>query len=119
MKNTLNLWLSKNARISGVQACGVRYPDGSVFSQSWAPNFSLSELEKAWGIIGESFQVLQLNRLPQNRLRWVYSKTLLFGARRQDNICLGVFTTSDSHGLNLDTLESILSEFEHLKAVNS
>ena len=39
MKEVINLWLSKHARLPGVLACAVRYQDKTSFTQSWSSPF--------------------------------------------------------------------------------
>jgi hypothetical protein len=119
MKETINLWISKKARIPGVLACGVLYADKSIFAQSWSPHYPLPALESLWQTAGEGFQVLQLNRLPSARLRWIYENALLHAAHRSDGICLGLLTVREPQSSNSTDLESILAEFERLKALSN
>ena len=119
MKQLLNMWLGKHARIPGVFACGLHYADKTAFAQSWAPSYPQEALESTWRTIGESFQVLQMNRLPNTRLRWVYENALLYAARRGDGTCLGVFTTRDPQVLDQGKLEEMLNEFESMQVAGS
>ena len=114
MKEIVNLWLGKSARLPGVLACGVRYPDKTAFTQTWSSQYPADTLENAWRCVSDAFQVLQLNRFPAERVRWVYANAILFGARRSDGICLGVFTTSDPLAFDTAQIERLLAEFQAL-----
>ena len=84
MKESLSQWLSRRARLRGVLACGVRFPDKTSFTQSWSPEFTAPSLENALRCASDAFQVLKVNFFPNERVRWVYEKALLHCARRED-----------------------------------
>ena len=117
MKEIINLWLGKSARLPGVLAGGVRYPDKTTFTQTWSSQYPAATLENAWRCVSDAFQVLQLNRFPAGRVRWVYAHAILHGARRNDGICLGLFTTSDPLAFDAAEIERLLAEFQSLSAV--
>lgn len=112
MKETLNLWLSRHARLPGVLACLLRYPDGTVFAQAWAEGFQGQSFEHVARGLADTFQVLQFNRIPAVHLRWVYQRALLYCARRADGTCLAVFTERDGGHTNPQTLQELFQGFQ-------
>ena len=116
MKESLRQWLNRRARMRGVLACGVRFPDKTSVTQSWSPEFAAPSLENAWRCASDAFQVLRVNFFPNERVRWVYEKALLHCACREDGICLGIFTAKDGGGVDAAEIERLLVEFCALRA---
>ena len=115
MKESLSQWLSRRARLRGVLACGVRFPDKTSLTQSWSPDFTTRSLDNAWRCASDAFQVLRVNFFPDERVRWVYEKALLLCARREDGICLGIFTAKDPGAVDAAEIERLLAEFRALR----
>ena len=111
MKEFLSQWLSRRARLRGVLASGVRFPDKTSLTQSWSPEFTARSLDNAWRCGSEAFQVLRVNFFPNERIRWVYEKALLHCTRREDGICLGIFTAKDRATVDAAEIEQVMSEF--------
>lgn len=111
MKATMNLWLTKNLRIHGVLAGGIRYPDNSAFSQSLSDAFTQAACDNAMRVLADVFKVLQLNRLPSEIARLSFQDGTLHAARRHDGMCLGVFTLRDSNDYDADELSRIMEAF--------
>jgi len=114
MKETINLRLSRNARVPGVLACGVRYPDQTVFSQSWSSDFPVSALENTWRCVADTFPVLQLHRLSGDWVRWVYERAYLYVTRRCDGISLGILARKEPLGYDAGEIHRLLAEFHVL-----
>ena len=111
MKESLSQWLSRRARLRGVLACGVRFPDKTSLTQSWSPEFTAPSLENAWRCASDAFQVLRVNFFPDERVRWVYEKATLHCACREDGTCLGIFTAKDRGTVDAAEIERVMSEF--------
>ena len=116
MKELLSQWLSRRARLRGVLACGVRFPDKTSFTQSRSPEFTAPSLENALRCASDAFQVLKVNFFPDERVRWVYEQVLLHCARREDGICLGIFTAKDQGSVDAAEIERLIAEFYALRA---
>ena len=116
MNEFLSQWLNQRARLPGVLACGVRFPDKTSLTQSWSPDFTTRSLDNAWRCASDAFQVLRVNFFPDERVRWVYEKALLLCARREDGICLGIFTAKDPGAVDAAEIERLLAEFRALRA---
>ena len=116
MKEFLSQWLSRRVRLRSVLACGLRFPDKTSLTQSWSPEFTEPSLDNAWRCASDAFQVLRVNFFPNERIRWVYEKALLHCARREDGICLGIFTAKDPGAVDAAEIERLIAEFRALRA---
>lgn len=112
MKELVNQWFEQSAPFEGILACGLRFPDQTSVSKTWADGFEGGAVENALRCVVDGFQVVQLNRINPSRLRWVYSAALLYCERRQDGTCLGVFTAKDVESVDLNALERLFGEFQ-------
>jgi hypothetical protein len=116
MKEMVNLWLSKNARLPGVLACGVRYNDKVCFTQTWSSQYKADALENALRCVADAFQVFQLNRFGFGCVRWVYENAFIYCARRKDGTSLTLVTTRDPLAFDRGQIEQLLGEFHRLGA---
>ena len=115
MKEFLNEWLSRRSRLPGVLACGVRFLDKTSVTLSWSSEFTTHSLENAWRCASDAFQVLKVNFFPDERVRWVYEQVLLHCARREDGICLGIFTAKDQGSVDAAEIERLIAQFRALR----
>ena len=114
MKETLHQWLARRTQLPGVLACGVRYPDKTSFTQTWSADFPAQALDNALRCMSDAFQVLKINFFPHERARWVYEHAFLYCARRDDGICLGIFTAKDPQAFDAAAVEYLVEEFHLL-----
>jgi len=115
MKDIIQQWVDRNARLRGLLACGVRYPDDTIFIPD-SEGFPRENLEHSLRCIGDTFQVLKLNQFPLEYVRWVYQNALLYCVRRGDGTFLGLFTSREPDAVDLEGLGRILAEFPTLGA---
>ncbi len=116
MKETIQQWLDQHARLPGLLACGVRYPDDTIFIPAGPGSFPRENLENSLRCIGDTFKVLNLNQFPIEYVRWIYQNALLYCVRRGDGIFLGLFTSREPAAVDLETLGRMLAEFPTLGA---
>ena len=114
MKELINQWFEQSSPFEGILACGVRHLDQSTVSKTWSDGFPEVGVENAMRCVVDCFQVLQLNRIPSARIRWLYQGALLQCERRQDGTCLGVFLTRETESLDLASLDRFFAEFQAL-----
>jgi hypothetical protein len=114
MKDLVNQWFEQSAPFQGILACGMRSPDQTTVTKTWADGFTEMAVENALRCVTDLFQVLQLNRISPGRVRWVYQGALLFCERRTDGTCLGVFTPRGGDGVDFVGLERFFGEFQAL-----
>lgn len=115
MKEMLNLWLTTSARLPGVLAGGVKHSDNSTFAQGFSPGFPIEALENALRLVADAFLVLQLNRLPTDRVRWVYDKAFLYCTRRKDGAVLILAVARDPESCPPETVEALFQEYHALR----
>jgi hypothetical protein len=112
MKDRFNQWLSQHAQVAGVQACALRYPDQTSFTEVRASNFSRDALENAWRCVADTFQVLKHYRVPAADLRWTFEHSLLYCLNRPDGVYLLAFTTRKAAELDAPGLQRLFVEFQ-------
>ena len=110
MRNELAQWLEEHAPVEGALAAAVRGVDQSAASIGWADGFGAEALEHALRCVADLFPVLQHNRIPPGRVRWVYATVILHCERRTDGACLGVFTPRKLEAAESAALEQFFAE---------
>ena len=106
-------WIEGNLGIPGVLGFGIYTQDKDGFVASCVSTFSPQALENAWRCVAETIPVMQLNRFPTGRFRFVYHNAVVHCERRRDGTCLGVFATR-GHQFEQDELYRLLNEFHAL-----
>lgn len=110
-ETSLQDWISRNVSTMGVLAFGVFAPGKNSFVQPCIHNLSAPGLENAWRCVAETIPVLQLNRFPTARFRFVYGDAVVHCERSRDGTCLGIFAQRNSPAEEVDRL---LTEFHAL-----
>ena len=95
MSNAFESWISQNTDTPGVLAFGIYVQGKMNFVQSCSANLESQSLENAWRCVAETIPVLQLNRFPTARFRFVYGEGVVHCERRKDGTCLGIFARRD------------------------
>jgi len=106
-------WIQNNVGIPGVLGFGIHAPNKQSFVASCTSTFSPQALENAWRCVAETIPVLQLNRFPTARFRFVYHNAVVHCERRRDGTCLGIFAVK-GHQFEQDELYRLLNEFHGL-----
>ena len=104
-------WIARNNGTPGVLALGVYTPGKTSFIESCTPTFVPAALEKAWRAVIETISVLQLNRFPTARFRFVYAQVFVHCERRRDGACLGVFA---QRVLSEEEIDRLVTEFQSI-----
>jgi len=119
MKPLINQWFEQSVPFEGIQACCVRHVDQSTISKSWADGYEELTLDHAMRCVSDLYQVLQFNKIPQGRLRWVYDYALFHCERRTDGACMGVFTLRDDQSFDREGLDRMFNEFQAISSKGS
>ena len=106
-------WVQNNLGIAGVLGIGVYAPGQGSFIESCVSTFSAEALENAWRCVAETIPVMQMNRLPTARFRFVYHNAVVHCERRRDGTCLGIFAMK-GHQFEREELYRLLKEFHAL-----
>ena len=106
-------WIRSNLSVPGVLGFGIYTPGASSFVESCATTFPAQALENAWRCVAETIPVMQLNRFPTARFRFVYNQAVVHCERRRDGTCLGVFAVK-GHQFEQEDLYRLLGEFHAL-----
>jgi len=114
MREQIQQWLIECCSLRGLLACGVRYPDQTVFIPLGPARFPKDKLENALRCMADMFQVLKLNQFPNDYVRWIYGNALLYCIRRADGTFLALFTRREPEATDLDGLGKALAEFAAL-----
>ena len=118
MKDLINQWFEQSSPFQGILACGLRHADHSTVTKTWSNDYPDVALENALRCVSDLFQVLQLNRLPPGRVRWIYQNVFLYCERRSDGTCLAAFIPRDPQALDVEGLERMFSEFRTLTSTS-
>lgn len=110
-RELINQWLSQQGSLRGLMACGLRYPDETVFIPSISASFPQEKVGYALRCLADTFQVLKLNHLPSQYLRWIYQNALLYCVKRADGVFVAVFTSREADSVDLGRLGKLLAEF--------
>jgi hypothetical protein len=93
----VNQWFEQSTPFLGILACGVRHPDRSAITKTWAEIYTEAGVEHAIGCALDAYPVLQANRFPAGRLRWVFQESAFpLRTTAPTGTCLGVFTPKDT-----------------------
>ena len=106
-------WIKSNLAIPGVLGFGIYNPGKESFVEACVSTFSPQALENAWRCVAETIPVMQLNRFPTARFRFVFHSAVVHCERRRDGTCLGVFAIK-GHQFERDELYRLLNEFHAL-----
>jgi hypothetical protein len=112
MRDLVNQWFEQSAPFQGILACGVRHPDRTTVCKTLADGYTEAGVENALRCVADVCQVMQVNRVPVGRHRWVFEQALFHCERRPDGACLGVFTPRETHDLDAEGMERFFSEFQ-------
>jgi hypothetical protein len=107
----LQEWMSRNTATPGLLGLGIYSPDQTSLVESCASSMLPQALDKSWRAVTETISVLQLNRFPTARFRFVYANAVVHCERRRDGACLGVFARKSGGDFAAAELDRLLAEF--------
>ena len=107
-------WIDRNTSTTGVLAFGVFAPGKNSFIQPCSASLSAPGLENAWRCVAETIPVLQLNRFPTARFRFVYGEAVVHCERCRDGTCLGIFAQRSEEDCAPSEINRLLTEFHTL-----
>ena len=117
-KQQITDWLRRTPSVRGMLVRGIRFADETYVCDLDARDFPMGALEQAWRSVADAFQVLTAQQLPPTRLTWVYERSVLHCARRDDGSVLGVFISRNLVEQSREGVDRLLSEFESLEVAS-
>jgi hypothetical protein len=114
MSEQLNQWLSQRAQLKGLQACGLRHPDQTTFTEVRELEFTREALENAWRCVADLLQVARHQGCPAAYVRWSFDQSNLYCLARPDGTCLMAFTAAKANELDTTGLQAMFEEFQQL-----
>lgn len=117
-KEQLSNWLRAAPAVRGTLVRSIRFPDQTFVCEGASEAFPTNALEQAWRVMSDTFQVLNAQRFPPDRLSWVYDRAVLQCAQRPDGAMLGVFSIRKTSEVDSEGLSRLLSEFQSLALAN-
>src|SRR5437764_11138084 len=96
MEQVFNEWLNARSSVRGLLACGIRHPDETVFIPASSAGFPAENVETSLRCIADTFQVLRLNHLSGDYVRWIYENALLYSMKHHEGVLLGLFTSREA-----------------------
>ncbi len=115
MSELINRWFSRAAQLNGVAACGLRYPDGTVFSRSWETTFSEPLLNELWPRLGPIAEAAGASGA--ERQQWVFEAGQVIATTHQSGVMFFVVLPAHVPGPDLSGVERRLAEFRALRGV--
>jgi hypothetical protein len=107
-------WVTRNSNMPGLLGLAVHCPGQNNLVESCMRSLLPQALEKAWRAVTETISVLQLNRFPTARFRFIYANAIVHCERRRDGACLGIFAQKDAADQVGAELDRLLAEFHAL-----
>jgi len=104
-------WVTRNSSMPGLLGLAIHCPGQANLVESCMHSLLPQALEKAWRAVTETISVLQLNRFPTARFRFIYANAVVHCERRRDGACLGIFAQKDAGDFVAAELDRLLSEF--------
>ena len=115
MKKALEDLLDRDLPLPGVVACSARLADRTFVSRCYSDWFTAAQVEQALNRLALAADSLAHHGIQPIRLCWVFERTRIHLALRQDAACLAFFVENRPGAPN-SKLESLLEEFTALPA---
>ncbi len=116
MREILQRWLTRRPPCPGVVAWGLAFPDQGALTRSFAGEAQPAALDGVWTELAEAIRLAPQHDLETSRMRWVFSRHLLYGVTRPDGACLGVLAVANQDEAGRACVERALSDFKALRA---
>lgn len=114
MSELINRWFSRTARLPGMLACGLRYPNGTVFSRTWELHLPEELLRQIWERLVPIAQFAAADSAETQR--WTFDKSIVTAAVRPDGSTLFLLLSNKGGELDAASVERLLNEFRALRS---
>jgi hypothetical protein len=104
-------WFRQGLHVPGLLAAGIHFSDKSGLNHTATPKYNEGIVEAARRIIGETFQVLNLQKLPAKSLRWTFENIVLEAAQWGDGTSLSMVVSRETVNLDPVSLDRTIQQF--------
>ena len=111
MNDLFKHWLTKQPRINGLKACGIRFADRECISRTTAGELSADQLREILESLAEIAPALAARGAAGQRQRWAFDRACLHVAVRPDGVMLAAITAP---GADEAATTSLLKRFSAL-----
>lgn len=113
-KPTVEKWLDAITEAKGVLAAGVTRPDLGIRNIPCYTDYTEERLNAVWRWIGETFRMLNQDRITAWQLRLIYANSQVYCLKRLDRFVFSVFITRDPKELDAPRVQEIFADFDNL-----
>ncbi len=118
MSGTLQEFLDRSLPLPGVAACCVRFADRTYITRCEGNWFANAQVEQVLGRLALAADSLGYHGLQPTRLCWVFERSRIHLALRQDGACLALFV-ENRPGIAFERLESVMEAFQALPTLGT
>jgi CheY-like chemotaxis protein len=104
-------WFRQGLQVPGLLAAGIHFSDKSGLNHTATPKYNEGIVEAARRIVGETFQVLNLQKLPAKSLRWTFENIVLEAAQWGDGTSLSMVVSRETVNLDPVSLARTIQQF--------
>jgi len=113
----INRWFSRAMQFHGVAACGLRYPDGPVFSRSWDAQFPEPTLNELWPrLVPVAEAVSSAQGANAEKLEWTFESGLVTASMHPSGVIFFLLLTNKTGTRHAPGTERLLVEFRGLRS---
>jgi hypothetical protein len=114
MSELINRWFSRATQFNGVSACGLRYPDGPVFSRSWEEQFPEPTLNELWPRLVPVSEAA--NGANAEKLEWTFESGSITAAVHPSGAIFFLLLANKTGARPAAGVERLLVEFRALRS---
>ena len=114
MSEPINRWFSRAAPFHGLSACGLRYPEGAVFSRSWDAQFPATMLDELWPRLVPIAEATGC--AGAERMDWTFDAGLVTATTHASGAIFFLLFNRPAGGRDAAGVERMLFEFRALRA---
>ena len=113
MSELINRWFSRAIQFNGVVACGLRYPDGPVYSRSWDAQFPEPTLNDLWPRLVPLAEAV--NSAKPETLEWTFESGIITATVHPSGAMFFLLLPNKTSARHTAGVERLLLEFRGLR----
>jgi len=116
-KENFTSWFQQMATPRGVLLKSLRFNDATSLTDSSTRELMPELMDQVWRLIKETFESLDAQRFPPERLGWSHEKVATVCVRRTDGTMLAIMLPRRDSDYDQGAVEKLLLEFQGLGTV--